>query len=183
MWRCFYAVTKLFFIHSTINFYTTSASKTFLGIKNFYASIYLFFQISNFGEDEIVSMFYAHGLHVLCIVPKLIIHWHSGKCDVSGGNHVIQISNLGKKDEIIYMFICSCSQVSMRRRKHDVSVGNHGCAKWNVHITERFLRGNEIIFIHQTTNIYAISAPKTFLRILTIDSMHPISHHVPRFKF
>jgi hypothetical protein len=95
MWRCFYAVTKLFFIHSTTNFYTTSASKTFVGVKNFYASI--FFQILNFREDEIVSMFYAHGLHVLCIVPKLITHRHSGKCDVGGGNHVIQISNLGKK--------------------------------------------------------------------------------------
>jgi len=33
-------------------------------------------QISNFWEDEIVSMFYACGLHVLCIVPMLIIHPH-----------------------------------------------------------------------------------------------------------
>ena len=31
-------------------------------------------QISNFGEDEIVSKFYAYGLQVLYIVPMLIIH-------------------------------------------------------------------------------------------------------------
>ena len=31
-----------------------------------------------------------------------------------------------------------------------------------------FLRDNEIILIHQTTNFYATLAPKTFLRILTI---------------
>jgi len=31
-------------------------------------------QILNFGEDKIVSMFYACGLHVLCIIPILIIH-------------------------------------------------------------------------------------------------------------
>ena len=41
----------------------------------------------------------------------------------------------------------------------------------------------KLFFIHQTINFYATSAPKTFLRILTIDSMHPISHHVPWFKF
>ena len=44
-------------------------------------------QISNFGEDEIVSMFYACGLHALYIVPMLIIQPHSGKHDVGGGNH------------------------------------------------------------------------------------------------
>ena len=44
-------------------------------------------QISNFREDEIVCMFYACGLHVLCIVPMLIIHPYSGKHDVGGGNH------------------------------------------------------------------------------------------------
>jgi hypothetical protein len=31
-------------------------------------------QISKFGEDEIISMFYACGLHVLCIVPISVIH-------------------------------------------------------------------------------------------------------------
>jgi len=31
-----------------------------------------------------------------------------------------------------------------------------------------FLRDNEIILIHQTTNFYVTLAPKTFLRILTI---------------
>ena len=32
MWRCFYAVTKLIFIHPTTNFYSTSAPKTLLHI-------------------------------------------------------------------------------------------------------------------------------------------------------
>jgi len=44
-------------------------------------------QISNFGEDEIVSMFYACDLLVLCIISMLIIHPYSGKHDVGGGNH------------------------------------------------------------------------------------------------
>ena len=48
-----------------------------------------------------------------------------------------------------------------------------------------FLRDNEIILIHQTTNFYATMAPKTFLRILTIDSMHliVITCHDSNFKF
>ena len=104
------------------------------------------FQISNFGEDKLVSMFYACGLHVVWIVPMLIIYSHS--------------------------------------RKHDVGGGNHVCVRWNVHLVERFLRGNKINFIHPTTNFYAMSWPKTFVRILTIVSMHPISHHLSRnFKF
>jgi len=32
IWRCFYAVTKLIFIHPTTNFYSTSAPKTLLHI-------------------------------------------------------------------------------------------------------------------------------------------------------
>ena len=44
-------------------------------------------QILNFEEDEIVCMFYACGLHVLCIVPMLIIHLHSGKHDIGGGHY------------------------------------------------------------------------------------------------
>ena len=32
-------------------------------------------------------MFYACGFHILCIVPMLNIHPHSGKHDVGGGNH------------------------------------------------------------------------------------------------
>ena len=104
------------------------------------------FQISNFEEDEIVSMFYACGLHVLCIVSMLFIHPHIVKHDVGGGNHG-------------YYFRC------------------------NVHLMEIFLHSNKINFIHSTTNFYVTSAPKTFLRILTGDSMHPIGHHVPWFKF
>jgi len=47
------------------------------------------------------------------------------------------------------------------------------------------LRDNEIIFIHQTTNFYATLVPKTFLRILTINSMHliVITCHDSNFKF
>ena len=41
--------------------------------------------ISNFGEDEIICMFYTHSLHVLCIVSMLIIYIYSGKHDVGGG--------------------------------------------------------------------------------------------------
>ena len=48
-----------------------------------------------------------------------------------------------------------------------------------------FLRDNEIILIHQTTNFYATLVPKTFLRILTIGSMHliVITRHDSNFKF
>ena len=62
---------------------------------------------------------------------------------------------------------------------HDVGGGNHDCVRWNVHLMERFLRGNKINFIHPTTNFYAMLWPKTFVRILTIVSMHPIGHHLP----
>jgi hypothetical protein len=43
----------------------------------------------------------------------------------------------------------------------------------------------KLIFIHPTTNFYVMSAQNTFLRILTIVSMHPMGHHVPdsNFKF
>ena len=44
-------------------------------------------QISNIEEDEIVFMFYACGLHILCIVPMLIMHLDSGKHDVGGGHY------------------------------------------------------------------------------------------------
>ena len=37
----------------------------------------------------------------------------------------------------------------------------------------------KFIFIHPTTNFYAMLAPKIFVCILTIDSMYPIGHHVP----
>ena len=44
-------------------------------------------QILNFGGDEIVSVFYACDLPVLCIVLMLIIHPYGGKHDVDGVNH------------------------------------------------------------------------------------------------
>jgi hypothetical protein len=31
-------------------------------------------QISKFGEDEIISMFYTCGLYVLCVVPMSVIY-------------------------------------------------------------------------------------------------------------
>jgi len=60
-------------------------------------------QISNFGEDEIGSMFYACGLHVLCIVPMLIIHPHSGKHDIGGGNHGLSQVECPSRGEV---FMC-----------------------------------------------------------------------------
>jgi hypothetical protein len=48
---------------------------------------------------------------------------------------------------------------------------------------EMFLCGNKLIFIHLTTNFYSTSAPKTFLCILTSDSIHPIGHYMSWFKF
>ena len=56
-------------------------------------------------------------------------------------------------------------EVSMRRQKHDVDGGNHGCALWNVHIVRGFYAAKKPFFIHQTTNFYATSASKTFLHI------------------
>jgi hypothetical protein len=42
-----------------------------------------------------------------------------------------------------------------------------------------FYTAIKLIFIHPTTNFYTTSTQITFLRILIIVSMHPISHHVP----
>ena len=81
----FYVVRKLIFIHLTTNFYAMSAPKMFLRILTIdyesYRPSLAIFQFSNFREDE-VSMFYACGFHILCIVPMLNIHPHSGKHDV-----------------------------------------------------------------------------------------------------
>jgi hypothetical protein len=46
-----------------------------------------------------------------------------------------------------------------------------------------FYAATNLLFIHWTTNFYAISAPKTFKRILTTDSINSIVHHVLFFKF
>jgi hypothetical protein len=29
--------------------------------------------------------------------------------------------------------------------KHDVGGGNHNCVMWNIHLMERFLRGNKVV--------------------------------------
>ena len=97
-------------------------------------------QILNFGEDEIVSMFYACDLFVICIISMLIIHPYSGN-----------------------MMLVEAIMVSISRRG--------------------FYAVTKIIFVHPTTNFYVTSTPKTLLHILTIDSMHPISHQVSWFKF
>jgi hypothetical protein len=47
---------------------------------------------------------------------------------------------------------------------------------------EFFYMVTKLIFIHPATNLYVTSAQITFLRILTIVSIHPNSHHVPWFK-
>jgi hypothetical protein len=72
----FLHVTKLIFICPTTNFYATLVPKTLriLTIDSSNCPSRAIFQISNYGEDEIISMFYACGLHVLCIVPMLVIH-------------------------------------------------------------------------------------------------------------
>ena len=44
-------------------------------------------QISNFGQDDIVCMFYACGLQILCIVSMLIIYIYSRKHDVGEGDY------------------------------------------------------------------------------------------------
>ena len=37
-----------------------------------------------------------------------------------------------------------------------------GCVRWNVQLVERFLCGNELIFIHPTTSFYVSSRQKHF---------------------
>ena len=37
-----------------------------------------------------------------------------------------------------------------------------GCVRWNVQLAERFLCGNELIFIRLTTNFYATLQQKYF---------------------
>ena len=46
-----------------------------------------------------------------------------------------------------------------------------------------FYAVTKLIYIHQTTNFYAMSVPKIFLSILTIDYMNLIVHHLLFFKF
>jgi len=50
-------------------------------------------------------------------------------------------------------------------------------------LLEHFYAATKLLFIHRTTNFYAMSVPKTFKRILIIASMNPIVHHVLFFKF
>jgi hypothetical protein len=97
-------------------------------------------QISNFREDEIVSMFYVCGLYVLCIVPMLIIH------------PIVESMMLVEAITVV---------------PGEMFISRRG-----------FYAVTKLMFIHLTTNFYATSAQITFLRTLTIVSMHPIGNHV-----
>ena len=136
-WRGFYMVTKLIFIHSTTNFYATSAPKTFMRIL--------------IGDS----------MHLI-------------------DHHMLWFKfQISEKDDNVYMFLCSRSQVSSMMLVEAITVVPGGMLiSWR-----GFYAVRKLFFIHQTTNFYATTAPKTFLRILTIDSMHPIGRHVPWFKF
>jgi hypothetical protein len=46
-----------------------------------------------------------------------------------------------------------------------------------------FYTATNLLFIHRTINLYAMSAQKMFKRILITDSMNLIVHHVLFFKF
>jgi hypothetical protein len=78
---------------------------------------------------------------------------------------------------------CSHVNYTPHGGKHNVGRDNH-VVSGEMSISRRgFLAVTKLICIHPTTNFYATSTPKTFLRILTIDFMHPIDHNVPWFKF
>jgi hypothetical protein len=84
-------------------------------------------------------MFYACGLHVLCVVPISVIH------PIVGSIMLVEIITV---------------------------------VKWNVHLAERFYVVTKLILVIQLL-ISMQCRRKTFLCILTIDSTHPIGHHVP----
>ena len=124
-------------------------------------------QISNFGEDEIVSGFYACALHVLCIVRILIIHPHSGKHDVGGGNHCcvrwnvhlmervlcgnkinfyssnnIFLCNIGAKNFLRTLTVIICIQSAITCHDSNFKFWRR---RGRLHV-ERFLHGNKINF-------------------------------------
>jgi hypothetical protein len=55
---------------------------------------------------------------------------------------------------MVYVFVLK-SIIHPCIGKHDISGGNHGYATWNVHLIERFLFSNKLIFIYSTSNLYA----------------------------
>jgi len=135
-WRGFYAVTKLIFIHSTTNFYTTSVPKTFLRILT------------------------GDSIHPI-------------------GHHMPWFRfQILEKDENVYMFLCSRSQVSIVDESM-MLVEAITVVPGGMFISRRgFYAVTKLFFIHQTTNFYATPAPKTFLRIQSA-----ITCHDSNFKF
>jgi hypothetical protein len=155
-------------------------------------------------DDEIVSMFYVCCPHVLCIVLMSIIHPYIGKHNVGEGNHGCARCNIHLVERFLrrnkinfYSFttnlyatwhqkpLCasyhwfyvpnrpSCARIQTSNFEEDMVVSIWRC----------FYAVTKLIFIHPTTNFYSTLASKIFLRILTSDSMHPITHYVSWFKF
>jgi len=93
-------------------------------------------------------------VRVLCIVPVLVIH-----PPVESMVWVCAITVFKKlipRGEGFVRVVCIVPHVNYTPHsgKHNVGGGNHDCIRYNVHITERFLCGNKLIFIHSTTNLY-----------------------------
>jgi hypothetical protein len=119
-------------------------------------------------------------LYISYIISYVTYASPGGKQGVVGCSHNFFKTIIRRREGFVRVLcIVPMLIIHPHRWKHDVGGGNQGCVRWNVRLVQRFLRGKKIIFIHPTTNIYAMLAPKTFLHILTIDSMHPIGHHVP----
>ena len=89
---------------------------------------------------------------VLCLVPVLVIH--------PLVESIVSVCAIMIFKKIIprgvgfVRVICIVPHVNYTPHsgKHDVGGGNHDCVRYNVHLAERFLRGNKLIFIHPTTN-------------------------------
>jgi hypothetical protein len=162
-------------------------------------------QISNFGEDEIVYMFYDYNLYVLCIVRSHVNHTTPivKTHDVGGGNHccvrwnvhLVEIFLRGNKINFYssnHSFICNVGAKNLSAH-HDqwfyvsnlpsrvmMLVKVITVVSGGMFISRRaFYAVTKLFLVHRATNFYATSVSKTFLHILTIDSMHPIAHHVP----
>ena len=93
-------------------------------------------------------------MRVLCIVPVLVIHPPVERmvwvCAITVFKKLIP------RGEGFVRVVCIVHHVNYTPHsgKHDVGGGNHDCVRYNVHLAERFLRGNKLIFIHPTTNLY-----------------------------
>ena len=93
-------------------------------------------------------------MRVLCIVPVLVIH-----PPVESTVWVCAIKVFKKlipRGEGFVRVVCIVPHVNYTPHsgKHDVGGGTHDCVRYNVHLAERFLCSNKLIFIHPTTNLY-----------------------------